>query len=367
MPSYPSCLGLALLVAACGEPQQTHEVRVWGEAFVEDVIPAAEVSDGWSIDFTEFLVAVGDVAIEADDRVELQGWRVYDLTRPSDGAGQPFDFVHARGELRTVEYWIGRLPEQPIGGNASPEQIDRLRAGGLALLVAGEATRGDERMGFRWELPAELGHRCSLQQEIATPVPGTITLTIHADHLFLDDLEHDPNVAFDLVAGADVDGDGVVVASELAAVDIRALERYQTGSREIPDLWNYVGALAGTLGHVDGEGGCDPVQVPRHYIDRESPFAPGEASGAAGFAQHCASCHGAQGRGDGPLSDTGWPAASDLTRLPAPAVADDYLFSRIHEGGGFFPFNSSMPALGGALEDDEIWRIAAYVQGLAGT
>lgn len=359
-------LAFALIVSACGEPERTDEVRVWGEAFVEDVIPAEEVSDGWSIDFTEFLVAIGDVAVEADDRVELQGWRVYDLTRPSGGTGEPFDAVQSRGELRSVEYWIGRLPEDPIGGNASPEQVDRLRAGGLALLVAGEATRGDERMGFRWELPAELGHRCSLRQEIATPSPGAITLTIHADHLFLDDLEHDPQVAFDLVAGADDDGDGEVVASELAAVDIRALERYQTGSREIPDLWNYVGALAGTLGHVDGEGGCDPMQVPRRHLGRQSPFPPGEASGAAGFAQHCASCHGAQGRGDGPQGESDWPPASDLTRLPPAALAEDYLFFRISEGGGFFPFNSSMPALGGTLAEEEIWRIAAYVQGLAG-
>src|SRR5690606_19242015 len=83
-------------------------------------------------------------------------------------------------------------------------------------------------------------------------------LTIHADHLFYDDLDsEEPNVAFDLVASADADANGEVTTEELRALDITAQTRYQVGSRDITELWGFIEAQTATLGHIDGEGHCE--------------------------------------------------------------------------------------------------------------
>lgn len=356
----------ALLLLGCAEAPRDVEVRVWGEAFVEDVLPASEVSDGWEIEFTEFVVAIGEVSVDVDgESIELPGWSVYDLTSPTDGLGQSFAMFETSGELDRVHYRIGRPTESSTGGNASAAQRRLLDEGAYAFWVAGEARRDGEVVEFEWGFPMEYGHSCALDQDIATPQPDAVTLTIHADHLVLDDLELNPQVAFDAIAEADSNGDGLVVPAELAAVDITTMERYSSGSRQIPDLWNYIGALAGTLGHVDGEGGCEPVYTPLRHLGRTNPYDAADTSGAELYAQHCASCHGSEGHGDGPSSDVGWPQPTDLTRAIGDAVADDYLFFRISEGGAFFPFNSLMPSFGAQLDEDEIWRVAAHVQAMA--
>jgi mono/diheme cytochrome c family protein len=73
-------------------------------------------------------------------------------------------------------------------------------------------------------------------------------------------------------------------------------------------------------------------------------------------------CHGSEGQGDGPQATASWPAASNLTELPAAAMEDDYLFFRIAEGGTFFPYNSAMPALGQQLTEEAIWQLVTHVQ-----
>lgn len=347
-----------LAASACSPSVETHEIRAWGEAFVEDRIPASEVSDGWEIEFEEFVVAIGEITVEGDDRVDLEGWYVLDLTEPTGGAGQPLTEVEVAGRMATVSYRLGRVRGDVMGGNASTAQVEALTEGGYGLSVRGHARRGDEEVGFAWDFPMDYGHACELGQDIATPQPGGPTLTIHADHLLLDDLEHDPRIAFDAVAQADADGDGVVTGSELSRVDITVLERYQSGSAEIPDLWSYIGTLAGTLGHVDGEGGCTPAYVPRSYVGLATPGEQG--AGEDVYAAHCSSCHGLTGMGDG-ASVTGWPTPTDLTRLGPAALDPDYLLYRIREGGGFFPYNSAMAAYAGVLSEDEEQALLGHI------
>jgi len=356
-----------LLAGACGPSTGTYEIRAWGEAFVEDKIPAAEVSDGWEIDFDEFVVAVGEITVQADDRVDVEGWYVLDLTEPSEGAGQLLTEVEVTGRMKTLSYRLGRVRGEIVGGNASPTQVDALTQGGYGLSVRGRARRGDEEVAFAWDFPMDYGHTCELGQDIATPQPGGPTLTIHADHLLIDDIEHDPQTAFDAIAQADADGDGIVHASELSMVDITVLERYQSGSAQIPDLWNYIGRLAGTLGHIDGEGGCTPGSVPRDYVGLATPGDHG--AGEDVYATHCASCHGPTGEGDGPDA-TGWPRPTNLTRLGPAVLEPDYLLYRIREGGGFFPYNSTMTAYEGVLSEEEeqalIGRISGWNHGSNG-
>jgi hypothetical protein len=351
---------LLLAVPACGPDVETYEIRAYGEAFVEDEIPASEVSDGWAIEFDEFVVAIGELTVKSDDRVDLEGWYVLDLTEPTDGAGQLLTEVELAGMMTSVEYRLGRVRGEVVGGNASPAQVDALVRGGHGLSVRGRARRGDEEVTFAWDFPMDYGHTCPLGQDLATPRPGGPTLTIHADHLLLDDLEHEPRIAFDTIAQADADADGVVTGGELSLVDITILERYQSGSAEIHDLWSYIGRLAGTLGHIDGEGGCMPMYVPRDYVGLATPGEHG--AGADVYMAHCASCHGETGEGDGPAA-MGWPRPTNLTRLGPAALDPDYLLYRIREGGDFFPYNSTMTAYEGVLSEGQEQALLGRILG----
>lgn len=355
----------ALIVCGCAEPPREHTLRIWGEAYVEEGIPAVDVIDGWTIAFDEFLIAVGELHVVADGGVvDLPGWYAFDLSAPSGGEGFEVAVFEATGELSRVDYRLGR-PGAIVGGNATPEQAARLLADRTTLSVRGRATRGAEVYTFSWGFALELGSRCALGQAVATPGDDRPVITIHADHLLLDDLELAPSIAFDAIAAADADGDRTITREELANVDITGFSRYQTGSYAIPDLWNYIGHLAGTLGHIDGEGGCELEYVPDEYRARELP-PHGGGDAAALFEAHCAACHGSDGRGTGPMGQVSWPPATDLTRLPPAALDPRYLSFRILEGGAFFPYNSTMPAFEGALTEDEALALVAHVYALNG-
>jgi Cu/Ag efflux protein CusF len=77
-------------------------------------------------------------------------------------------------------------------------------------------------------------------------------------------------------------------------------------------------------------------------------------------------CHGADGKGTGPLA-RGLPhPPADLTHHfhRAPGDGDAYLFWRVSEGGQVEPFKSSlsaMPAFKYVLSEDQRWDVLAYV------
>lgn len=106
--------------------------------------------------------------------------------------------------------------------------------------------------------------------------------------------------------------------------------------------------------------------IPEEYAGLTNPTATDEASIARGaeiYAAQCASCHGDGGMGDG-------PAATNLDPEPAAIahtsqmIGDDYLFWRISEGGAMEPFNSTMIAWKGILDEEARWDVINYVQAL---
>ena len=127
-----------------------------------------------------------------------------------------------------------------------------------AQLLEGTATKGGEMVSFSWPFQTDTRYvDCASTAELAEGDPKS-QITIHADHLFYDDLDsEEPNVAFDLVASADTDADGEVTPDELRAVDITGESRYQVGSRNVTDLWSYIEVQTSTVGHIDGEGHCE--------------------------------------------------------------------------------------------------------------
>jgi mono/diheme cytochrome c family protein len=77
------------------------------------------------------------------------------------------------------------------------------------------------------------------------------------------------------------------------------------------------------------------------------------------YDRHCSVCHGALGRGDGPIiRPGGFPLASDLVDGPAIAQSDGYIYAIIRAGRGL------MPAYGARIAHHERWAIVNHVRAL---
>jgi copper transport protein len=97
-----------------------------------------------------------------------------------------------------------------------------------------------------------------------------------------------------------------------------------------------------------------------------NPVAPNAASLAAGealYQQNCQNCHGATGRGDGPVGVTLNPRPADLSIHTEPGVhPDGQLFVWISEG---FP-GSAMPAFQNLLAEEDQWHLVNYIRTFSG-
>lgn len=250
-------LSLGLLAAACTDPgQSTLRVTAYGETFVEDRIPAEVLVDGWSIDFQRFLVAISAVEVDGEP---LEGAFVVDLARGSGGEGHPLGTLTVpAGDAPTLDFRVATLATAtPV--SATDDDVATLVDAGASLWVEGTATRDERAVSFAWAFATDTRYvNCQSTAELVDGREATSQLTFHADHLFYDDLDSEtPNVAFDLVATADVDADGEVTEAELRALDITTQTRYQVGSHDVTELWSFIEVQTGTLGHIDGEGHCE--------------------------------------------------------------------------------------------------------------
>ena len=259
---HKTLLPLALLFAACEGGEEALTVRVYGEDFIEAGIPADVFVDGWSVGFDRFLVSVGAVEVAGAGSLSEPRFQVFDLVEGSEGAGQEVAVAQVPvGRYDDTAFVIAADPDA-VAGNASPADMATMKDGGYSLYVAGSARKGTVTKRFQWGFTTRTSYAaCASQAQLRVGAPAEVQLTIHGDHLFYDDLfAEEPNVAFDLVAAADVDGDGEVTQAELAAVDLRPLENYQVGSTDITDLWRFIEQQTTTLGHIDGEGHCDATR-----------------------------------------------------------------------------------------------------------
>ena len=86
------------------------------------------------------------------------------------------------------------------------------------------------------------------------------------------------------------------------------------------------------------------------------------------YDANCAVCHGAGGKGDGPTSATIFPKPADHTD-PAymKALTDEHLYRVIDGGGAAVGKSALMPPWGGALNEQDIQDVLAYVRTLSGT
>jgi len=125
-------------------------------------------------------------------------------------------------------------------------------------------------------------------------------------------------------------------------------------------------------------GGSEPAEAPEPAAQAPAPEpapapaqpaaagAPDLAAGARLYATYCASCHGPEGAGDGPVAAglNPKPAAhNDGTYMRT--LSDEHLFKVIKEGGPSVGKSPLMAPWGGTLSDAQIHDVVAFVRTLA--
>ena len=94
-------------------------------------------------------------------------------------------------------------------------------------------------------------------------------------------------------------------------------------------------------------------------------FAADKGDAAEGKTQYnniCASCHGAEGKGDGIAAAALDPKPRDLSDAAyVSTLSPDHLYKVISEGGASVGLSPMMAAWGGVLSEQQIWDVIAYI------
>ncbi|MEX2270586.1 MAG: c-type cytochrome [Vicinamibacterales bacterium] len=105
-------------------------------------------------------------------------------------------------------------------------------------------------------------------------------------------------------------------------------------------------------------------KIPRSALQEKNPVAITDATLAVGrrlFREHCADCHGSQGKGNGPDADPKHRLHMDLTRAAGAAGnPDGIVFHKILNGRS----DPKMPSFKDKLTTEQVWTLVAYVQSL---
>ena len=138
---------------------------------------------------------------------------------------------------------------------------------------------------------------------------------------------------------------GIALAGSLSGCQSQAPEQQQAG------------AFSRYASYFRGE-------LPERYQGLSNPLpttAAHRVAGATLYQSHCAACHGATGKGDGPAGEQLIPAPANLsfTRM-TPIGSDQFFFWTISEGGK--PLGTAMPVFADQLKDEQIWQIVRYVR-----
>lgn len=96
-----------------------------------------------------------------------------------------------------------------------------------------------------------------------------------------------------------------------------------------------------------------------------SVHAADAAAGEQKYQQLCATCHGAGGAGHGPAAAALRPAPRDMTDAEWQAeVDDDYIKTVTRDGGAAVGLAPTMTAFGGALSDEDLDNVVAFIRSL---
>ncbi len=100
----------------------------------------------------------------------------------------------------------------------------------------------------------------------------------------------------------------------------------------------------------------------RRRVNPVPPTTEALAEGMAHWADHCASCHGNDGRGHTEMGRNMYPKAPDMTLQKTQGLSDGELYAIIKNGVRL----TGMPAWGspGSAEDPQTWKLVLFIRHL---
>lgn len=119
--------------------------------------------------------------------------------------------------------------------------------------------------------------------------------------------------------------------------------------------------LAACGGDPDPGAGGAPAQAPQDTAGDSFELAGNADDGAGIYARNCASCHGADGTGQGPAGRALRPPPTDFT---AGGIEAAHAYRVVKEGGMAAGLAPTMPPFQNSLNDQEIRDVVAYLLAL---
>lgn len=142
----------------------------------------------------------------------------------------------------------------------------------------------------------------------------------------------------------------------LAALPVGWIVIHGVSARDSPTKLEEI--MARTLRHV-----AIPATL-RHQKNPISPTSEFVNEGMAHWADHCASCHGNDGRGNTEIGQHLYPKVPDMTLSKTQGLSDGELFAIIKNGVRL----TGMPAWGssGNSGDSQTWELVLFIRHLQG-
>jgi cbb3-type cytochrome c oxidase subunit III len=108
--------------------------------------------------------------------------------------------------------------------------------------------------------------------------------------------------------------------------------------------------------------GTTPDEAMRAGRELSAPPSPAVVleRGARVYQIYCQPCHGAAGKGDGPVAMRGFPPPPSFLAEHAVHLADGQMFHTVTYG------QKNMPSYASQVSPEDRWRVVAYVRSLQG-
>jgi hypothetical protein len=313
---------IAVHLCACADDPGTLTVLVEPEDVIIDGLEPGDgvenIRDGWQVEFQQYIVAIGDVAVSlsTDDSVEAEAHEVFavDLTAIPQSGEELWTISDLEpGRWNFSFATTGAAHGAERHDSVSESDFDSMKADDHTYLIRGTMTKeggvscpptalaaptgdatavgpnagGDEcyenpTITFDWGVDAETVYGpCEVDGipgvSVGSGSTQSVAMTIHGDHVFFNGFpegsEGGVQRLAQWLADCDLDVDGMVTSDELqdiAPSDLPELDdRYQLGGSPLSpldDMWTYVRAQLKTQGHFQAEGEC-PVDGIEHDHD----------------------------------------------------------------------------------------------------
>lgn len=222
-------MAIGTLSSAC-DPDPSYQALGSLDITASDPPLAAAITtaDGWTVQYSRFLVHVSSVEVAGSEGVV-----------GASSTGQLFDFVSTTPKslvsatVRTARNWdavsfsVGPITDDTETVNIEPvtqADVDAMKAAGVAVKVQGQMSKAGMVKTFEWAFSGgtlykdcESTRSGSVVRGLVVPPNGndTVNVTFDGEGLFSDSLAAGGVPSGDDIAAADADSDGVITQDEL--------------------------------------------------------------------------------------------------------------------------------------------------------